>query len=142
MKVSQVARSAGVTAETVRYYARIGLLAPERDAANGYQRFKGSDLVRLSFIQRAKRLGFQLDEIAEILAMSDCGRTPCPVVREIVERRVVETRRHLAETLALQARLEHALTLWVDMPDGAPDGNAVCALIEAAGIEDAVQSGA
>lgn len=135
MKVSAFAQSAGVSAETVRYYARIGLLVPTKDASNGYQHFKESDLVRLSFVLRAKRLGFQLDEIAQILGMSDCGQTPCPVVREIVEKRVLENRERLAESQALQTRLEQALALWGQMPDGAPDGHAVCALIEATGIE-------
>lgn len=136
MKVSELARTAGVTAETVRYYARIGLLVPTKDPDNGYQRFQAADKVRLSFVLRAKRLGFQLDEIAEILGMSDSGQTPCPAVREIVQRRVIETRQHLADTLALQARLEQALTLWEQMPDGDPDGHAVCALIEAAGTRE------
>lgn len=133
MKVSELARSAGVTAETVRYYARIGLLAPVKDTNNGYQRFAAGDLVRLRFVQRAKRLGFQLNEIAQILGMSDCGRTPCSVVREIVERRVMEMRERLADMQALQARLERAVELWAQMPDGEPDGHAVCALIEATG---------
>lgn len=133
MKVSELARSAGVTPDTVRYYTRIGLLIPATDADNGYRRFSGADLDRLHFVLRAKHLGFQLDEIAQILGMSDHGHTPCPVVREIVERRIVETRERLAEMQALQARMEHALELWAQMPDGEPDGHAVCTLIEATG---------
>ncbi len=132
MKVVELARAAGATPDTVRHYLRIGLLQPERDAANGYHRFGERDLVRLRFIQSAKQLGFQLDEIAQILSMSDHGRTPCPLVRSIVERRIVETRRRLADMRALQSRLEHALDLWSGMPDGDPDGQAVCRLIEAA----------
>lgn len=133
MNVSELARSAGVTPDAVRYYARIGLLAPARDADNGYRRFNGADLNRLRFVLQAKRLGFQLDEIAQILGMSDRGRTPCPVVRQIIQRRIVETRQRLADMHALQTRLERALALWTDMPDGAPDGHAVCTLIEATG---------
>lgn len=136
MKVSELARSAGVSPDTVRYYAQIGLLTPEKDRANGYRRFGGGDLSRLRFIQSAKQLGFQLDEIAEILGMADHGRTPCPLVREIVERRIDETRRRLAGMHALQTRLEHALQLWADMPDGEPDGHAVCRLIEAAHLAE------
>jgi len=131
VKVSEIARKAGVTPDSVRYYARIGLLAPAKDAANGYRRFNGADLGRLRFVQQAKCLGFQLDEIAKILGMSEHGRTPCPVVRQIVQQRIVETRRRLDEMHALQSRLEMALALWAAMPDGEPDGHAVCALIEA-----------
>ncbi len=98
---------------------------------NGYRRFNREDLGRLRFVQQAKRLGFRLDEIAQVLGMSEHGRTPCPVVREIVQRRIVETRRRLEEMHALQSRLEEALALWAAMPDGEPDGHAVCRLIEA-----------
>ena len=135
MTVSELPRSAGVTPDAVRYYARIGLLAPAKDAGNGYRRFSGADLARLRFVLRAKNLGFQLDEIAQILDMSDHGHTPCPVVREIIQRRIVETRQRLAQMHALQRRLEHALALWAHMPDGEPDGHAVCTLIEATGDE-------
>ena len=129
MKVSELAQAAGVTPETVRYYPRVGLLAPAKDSSNGYRRFD------------AKRLGCQLDEIAKIFGLADGGRTPCPVVREIVERRIVETRVRLAEMQALQARLENAVALWARMPDGEPDGHAVCALIEATGDRGTDQDG-
>lgn len=131
MKVNELAHLAAVTPETVRYYTRVGLLKPQKDQDNGYRRYTNADLNRLCFVLRAKKLGFQLDEIAKILGLSDCGQVPCPVVREIVERRIAETREHLAGMQALQARLEHAITLWARMPDGEPDGHAVCALIEA-----------
>lgn len=130
MKVIELARLAGVPQDTVRYYARIGLLVPAKDD-NGYRRFNDADLGRLRFVLLAKGLGFRLDEIARILAMSESGHTPCPVVREIVLRRIVDTRERLAALQALQTRLEQALALWAEMPDGEPDGHAVCALIEA-----------
>jgi DNA-binding transcriptional MerR regulator len=133
VKVGELARLAGVTPETVRYYARVGLLRPVKDNGNGYRRFNSADLDRLRFILRSKQLGFQLDEVSKILGLADGGHTPCRVVREIVERRIGDTRRQLAEMQALQVRLENALTLWATMPDGEPDGHAVCALIEATG---------
>ncbi|MBK6980231.1 MAG: MerR family transcriptional regulator [Betaproteobacteria bacterium] len=131
MRVGEIARESGLTPHSVRYYVRIGLLSPSKDAINGYRRFNRDDLGRLRFVRQAKRLGFRLDEITQILGMSAHGRTPCPVVREIVQRRVLETRETLAQMQALQARLEQALALWSGMPDGEPDGHAVCTLIEA-----------
>ncbi len=82
MKVSELARRAGVTAETVRHYTREGLLAPERDPDNGYQRYDGTDLERLRFIQRARTLGFSVAEIRQILEHADHGDSPCPLVRD------------------------------------------------------------
>lgn len=131
MKVSEFALAAGVTPDLVRYYARIGLLQPTRDKVNGYKRFNGADIGRLRFILRAKRLGFTLDEIERILSMAHHGETPCPIVREILQGRIGETRRRLDELAALQTRMESALALWAGMPNGEPDGDAICVLIQA-----------
>ncbi len=133
MRVSELARTAAVTPDLVRYYTRIGLLHPIKDGYNGYRRFNRADLSRLRFVLQAKRLGFKLSEIERIISMADHGHTPCPVVREIVQARIVETRQRLDELTALQVRLEGALRLWAEMPDGRPDGDEVCALIEATG---------
>ena len=61
---------------------------------------------------------------------ADRRQSPCPRVREILLRRIDENRRQLEEIMALQARMEQALEQWEDMPDGVPDGDSVCHLIE------------
>lgn len=86
---------------------------------------------RARFIRRAQRLGFTLAEIAEIIETSRQGNIPCPMVRETIGRRIEENSRALAELVALQTRMEHALAQWKTMPDGMPDGHAICILIEA-----------
>ncbi len=78
MKVSELARQAEVTAETVRHYTREGLLHPMRDPDNGYQLYDHADLERLRFIQRARTLGFSVAEISDILAHADQGDSPAP----------------------------------------------------------------
>lgn len=130
MHVSELARRSGTTADTVRYYTRLGLLNPQRDDDNGYKCFALRDLRRLSFIQQAKRLGFTLAEIRHFIDESEHGQLPCPEVREIIQRRIRENRRKLDEALALQKRMEQALSLWQNRPDGNPDGDAICELIE------------
>ncbi|GEN28157.1 hypothetical protein HVA01_18030 [Halovibrio variabilis] len=130
MKVNELAKRAGVTAETVRHYAREQLLAPERHPDNGYQLFSDTDLERLHFIQRARKLGFSVAEIREILAHADQGDSPCPLVRDLLASRLPQVRARIAELEALAQRMEHALASWQDMPDGTPDGHSVCRLIE------------
>lgn len=130
MNVSEVAREAGVTAHTVRYYTRVGLLKPQRDPRSKYKKFASTDVARLRFILRARSLGFKLSEIAEIFRRSALRKTPCPMVREIVERRIVEVSEHLDAVVALRERMKRALAKWKKMPDRVPDGHAVCALIE------------
>lgn len=136
MTVSELARLAGVTADTVRHYARSGLLAPIRNESNGYNCFSSGDLARLLFIRKARLLGFSLGDIRDILKESSHGHSPCPQVRKLMEQRLQETRLGLQNLEKLQARMEHAAALWANMPDGMPDGEAMCQLIEAIAIED------
>ena len=131
MQVQELATRAAVAAHVVRYYARLGLLRPTRDPRNQYKHFSQADLQRLTFIGQAKRLGFTLGEVRSVLEMSRKGKTPCPLVREVVRRRIADNESDLAELLALQARMQRALRKWRKMPDGVPDGRAICRLIEA-----------
>ncbi|MFC7369751.1 MerR family transcriptional regulator [Vreelandella zhaodongensis] len=130
MKVSELARHGSVTAETVRHYTREGLLAPTRHPDNGYQLFSTTDLERLHFIQRARKLGFSVAEIRDILAHADQGDSPCPLVRDLLINRLPQIHARIAELEALAHRMEQALESWQDMPDGTPDGHSLCRLIE------------
>ena len=136
MTVSELARRAGVTADTVRHYTRSGLLVPVRDENNGYNCYSSGDLARLLFIRKARLLGFSVGDVRDILKESSHGHSPCPLVRKIMEQCLQETRRRLQDLEKLQARMEHAAALWANMPDGMPDGKAVCHLIEAIAMED------
>jgi DNA-binding transcriptional MerR regulator len=130
MTVSQLAKQAGVEPHVVRYYSREGLLSPQRHPDNGYMLFDDADIHRLHFIRLAKRLGYTLTEIEDILRDAEQGESPCPKVRDILTRRIEETRQKVEELTALQVRMEKALKQWEQMPDGVPDGHTVCHLIE------------
>jgi len=130
MTASVLAKRANVPLFTVRYYTRIGLLKPSRDMRNGYNVYKQSDKERLNFISAAKDLGFTLAEIEGILDHAVHGDSPCPMVREIVERRVLENKEKIRELRRLQTRLESALEMWKTMTNSTPDGHSVCRLIE------------
>ena len=135
MKVTDVARTVGMTPHAVRYYVRLGLIQPCRRAENGYRQFDASDLARLAFIRQAQGLGFTLNEIAKIFQESATHGVPCPFVREVVKRRLNEVGDSIDHLFALQMRMRRALKRWRQMPDQAPDGKAICVLIEEAGSE-------
>jgi len=130
MTASVLARRAEVPLFTVRYYTRIGLLKPSRDLRNGYKIYRPSDRERLRFITAAKELGFTLAEIEGILDHAAHNKTPCPMVREIVERRIDENKQKIRELKRLQKRLESAAETWKGMKNSTPDGHSVCRLIE------------
>jgi MerR family transcriptional regulator, Zn(II)-responsive regulator of zntA len=128
--VSELAGQAKVTPDTVRHYVHIGMLNPERNPHNGYKLFTGDDVTKLRFIRQAQSLGFTLAEIGEILNHSMGGSSPCPQVREVMQRRIAENKEKLDALNALQKRMENALERWEDMPNGQPNGDSVCHLIE------------
>ena len=130
MTGSVLAKQAAVPLYTVRYYTRIGLLKPSRNPANGYKMYHSADRVRLRFIVAAKNLGFTLNEIEQILNEAKHGNSPCPLVREIVTRRIEENRRKIAELKKLQQKMQKSLGEWSAMTDSTPNGDSVCHLIE------------
>jgi DNA-binding transcriptional MerR regulator len=125
-----LAKKSNVSLFTVRHYTRIGLLKPSRNTSNGYKIYQPSDTTRLRLIVAAKALGFTLHEIAEILDEAVRGNSPCPLVREIIERRIEENRRKIEELKKLQKKMENALKDWKQMDNSMPNGDSVCHLIE------------
>jgi len=130
VKVKDIAQAAGVKPDTVRFYTREGLLNPTRNPDNNYQQFDADDLRRLRFARKARQLGFSLPEIRSILAQADDLHSPCPMVREVFEQRLAQVEQDIHELQQLRQRMQSALRVWRDMPDGTPDGHTVCQLIE------------
>lgn len=130
LTVAQIAKKSGATPDAIRYYCRVGLLRPGRDRHTRYKRFGDAEIRRLAFITKAKRLGFSVSEIAEIIRKSAIGQTPRPYVRTLVAERIASNDCELAQLRALQSRLKEAANRWAAMPDGTPDGDAVCHLVE------------
>lgn len=130
LTASVLAKRADVPLFTVRYYTRIGLLKPSRDLRNGYKLYKPTDRDRLRFISAAKELGFTLAEIKDILGHAVHGDSPCPMVRDVVEKRIDENKAKIREMKRLQKRLEAAAEMWKKMKNSEPDGHSVCRLIE------------
>lgn len=130
MKVKQIAHAAGVTADTVRYYTRIGYIHPLRNKTNGYKEYSESDLARLHFILSSRQLGFSVEDIGQIIGEAEKGKAPCPLVRRLIDKRLYETEQRFAETLALRIRMQKAIEDWSNKPDKSPTGHMICHLIE------------
>lgn len=96
--IGQLAKQAGVAIDTVRYYERNGLLAPAGRLASGYRRYGKVEVMRLRFIRRAKSLGFSLDDVRTLLALSDERdiakvRLTAANKRDEIDQRIVELQR-------------------------------------------------
>ncbi len=130
MTVNELAIKLKIAPDTVRYYTRIGLLTPQKATSNGYRQYSSTDEKRLRFAMHAKLLGFTLRDIQQILEHAETGLTPCPLVRNLIVRRVKEVREHLQDAQTLLSRMEEALRQWEQAPDRVPSGDSICHLVE------------
>ncbi len=129
LKVSQLAGKHHVSADTIRHYVRIGLLAPDKNDS-GYHYFTHQDEKVLTFILSARDLGFSLDDIRLLLNDAEKGESPCPHARSLIEARLDQARQQLANLQALVQRMETATQIWQQLPDCEPCGEHICHLIE------------
>lgn len=106
VNIGQLARQAGVPIDTVRYYERQHLLPTAQRSAGGYRVFNDTDLTRLRFIRRAKALGFTLEEIGELLALSDQRGQDMAQVREAAVLKLQDIEQRVAELQRMHAALE------------------------------------
>jgi DNA-binding transcriptional MerR regulator len=130
MKVAEIAKRLGVTADTVRFYTRIGILNPTKSPVNGYRDYRTDDLSRLRFVLSARQLGFSVEDIQQILGHADNKESPCPTVRRLIDQRLHETEQRFQEVKLLRERMTHAVNQWSQQPDKVPDGDMICHLIE------------
>ena len=102
MTVSELARRVGTSADTIRYYERIGVL-PEADRSPaGYRLFDEGDVDRVAFVKRAQRFGLQLDEISELLDIRERGLCPCGHADELLADRLEEIEEQMRSLIALR----------------------------------------
>lgn len=103
LTIGAFARLAGVNLETIRFYQRKGLLPEPQRPPGGIRRYGQADVARLSFVKTAQRLGFSLDEIAELLRLED--GTHCAEASHLAERKLADVRAKLADLARIEAVL-------------------------------------
>ena len=105
LTIGQVANQAGIGIETVRFYEREGLLAKPARTASGYRQFDEEVIARLLFIQRAKELGFTLNEIKELLSLRVDPDTSCEDVRTRAEVKIADIENKIASLTRMKKAL-------------------------------------
>ncbi len=130
MKVVELAKRLAITPDTVRFYTRKNFLIPNKNLQNGYKQYGEAEVKRLRFILSARQLGFSVKDIAQILHQADHGDSACPLVRDLIEQRLEQTKTQFEQTKALREKMELAIEQWQVLPDMAPSKEMICHLIE------------
>src|SRR6185295_14276102 len=108
----ELARSCGVSPDTIRHYERLGLLPAAVRGANGYRRFPRESVVRVRLIRRALAIGFSLAEVARILRQRDAGSPPCRNVRALAGEKLADLDERIAAMTAMREDLVEMLSEW------------------------------
>jgi DNA-binding transcriptional MerR regulator len=136
--IGTLAKTAGLTPDTVRYYEAIGVMPEPERSRSGYRVYVSAAVERLEFIGQAQALGLTLEEIREILALTDGGAEPCDHVRDRLRQRLLEVQRRINELRALRGRLRAALR---EAEESSEAEGCRCQIIEGAAGEHIVRIG-
>ncbi len=130
MGIGVLAKRASVGIDTVRYYERAGLLAPQTRLPSGYRRYSELELARLRFIRRAQALGFTLKEVRELLSLS--AQRDVARVKRSAQAKLTDVGRRIAELEKVRAALSKLIAACPGHGRAAD-----CPILKALGGEDA-----
>lgn len=108
--IGALAEATDTKVETVRYYERIGLLPEPGRTAGNYRAYSDEHLARLSFIRRARDLGFTLDQVRALLELADHRDNDCCVVDALARDHLTEIDRKIADLKALRRELNDLIS--------------------------------
>lgn len=105
LTIGELGKATDTKVETIRYYERIGLLPKPPRTGGNYRAYGAAELGRLSFIRRARDLGFPLDQVRALLSLSDDRGRDCATVDALARDHLSEVERKIADLTALHREL-------------------------------------
>lgn len=105
LSIGAVARRAGLTVPTIRFYEEVGLLPAAPRTERGQRHYGEAAVRRLTFIRRCRDFGFSLDQVRELVGLVDQPDRPCIEVRDIASVHLTEVRKKLIELQELECSL-------------------------------------
>ncbi len=103
--IGELAKRAGCRAETVRFYEREGLMPDPRRSEGGHRMYDAEHMKRLTFIRRARELGFTLNQVRSLLGLADSGDYTCADVKSLTLSHRADVRDKIADLKRLDAAL-------------------------------------
>src|SRR5713101_8100409 len=109
LAIGTLSKHTGTNVETIRYYERVRLLPAPARSAGGYRLYGTEHLKRLSFIRRARALGFSLEEVRTLLKLADERKRPCAEVRVVAEAHLDDVRAKIGDLQAMERVLKETV---------------------------------
>jgi DNA-binding transcriptional MerR regulator len=106
ISIGELSRRAGVKAPTIRYYESVALMPAPARSEGQQRRYGDSEVSRLTFIRHARELGFEIDAIRELPAMSAKPEQSCAEADRIARQHMIEVDRRISQLVALRAELQ------------------------------------
>jgi DNA-binding transcriptional MerR regulator len=122
LKIGELAKRTGVSADTIRHYERLGLLPQTLRSDGGYRLFAPSSVGRVLLIRHAVRVGFSLVQLKEFLGVRQAGGAPCLDVRGAAARILERVEGQIAELTESRDALRALLGSWDDRLARTPSG--------------------
>ncbi|MDP6951513.1 MAG: Cu(I)-responsive transcriptional regulator [Alphaproteobacteria bacterium] len=108
MNIGQAGKQSGLSAKTIRYYEEVGLVVPER-RANGYRAYDPRDVHKLRFLQRARNLGFSIDDCRALLSLYEDRERASADVKGIAEAHLAAIDDKITDLQSLRGVLAHLI---------------------------------
>ena len=114
LQIGKVAAQTGLSIDTIRFYEREGLSSEPQRSEGGYRLYRQAEIDQLQFIRKAQELGFSLQEIRELLIISNEETEACTHVRALTEHKLSAVRGKLKELKRLEHHLKSSLAKCTD----------------------------
>lgn len=105
LRIGEVARQAGVTIDTLRFYEKLRLLELPLRTSGGFRLFSTQDVERVRFIRQVQGLGFSLGEVKQLLVLRSGSMAACSSVRAMLDQKLDKVREHIRELRRLEREL-------------------------------------
>lgn len=130
MKIGELAKRTGFTTKTIRYYELLGLVDEPARTQSGYRLYTEDDAERLGFIEKAKRLGFSLEEIRDILELHQQQQRPCVHVLALLDQKLNQVDDVLHGLKVFRKELAGLRDESADQLERLPADAAICGIVE------------
>ncbi len=128
LKISELATRTGLTAHTLRFYEKNGLIRASTRSEAGYRYYSEADVRRAEFVKTARNIGFSLDDISQLLSIRvDKTSHSCQEVTDITRHKLDEVNDKIEELQSMQQTLQ----ILLDSCCGGPELATQCSIMEA-----------